>query len=362
MSTIQNKRASATLLGLSLIAALLDCAHEPGFGDVIFGQVEVRGHAGDRAEIPIRIENGIPLVAVDIPEVEPHYFIFDTGSSFTIITDTLIDEIGIEPTAVHKVRGSRERIKAEAYRLPKVRIGDLVLDGVSAYRGEDIDIEWLRGGSDSGGGTALGGILGWTVFRDYKVTIDYGRRILILESPFPSADIYQETPYLYEYGSHPIQAARTIVTRESYTRQDEAGDSAVYLPFIWRGDKVTLPVRVEGIEKALLFVVDTGGSSNLIRHDLIDLEKWDEATPIQIRVGLVRGIETIDTKVIRSILHVGAPPQIECKEDLILENVDFLPDSHRSSMMDGILGAPFLNKYAVTIDRNNRMIILRPAG
>jgi len=356
-----NKPAPAALLGLSLMAALLGCAGGPGFGDVIFGQVEIGGHAGGRTEIPIRVDNGIPLVAVDIPGVESRYFIFDTGSSFTIITDALIDEIGIEPTAVHKVRGEKERIKAEAYLLPKMKIGDLFLDGVSAYRREDTDIEWLRGGSGSGPGTRVGGILGWTVFRDFMVTIDYGRGVLSLESPFPSADAYREAPHLYEHGSHPIQAARTIVTRESYTRQDEAGEAAYYLPFIWRQDKVTLPVRVEGVEKALLFVVDTGGSSNLIRHDLIDPAKREEATPVQIKIGLVKGIETIDTKRIRATLHIGSPPQIECMEDLLLENVDFLPASHGPSMMDGILGAPFLNKYAVTIDRKNRMIILRTA-
>lgn len=354
--------SAGVILLLFLIAVLAGCAHEPDFVGTVLTTAEVKSGGRASVEIPFETLTGTPVVVAELENLGPRYFIYDTGSSLNIVTDALIQDIGRGPKAVHMIRGKEDRLGAEVFALPPVRIGDVVLNRVVAYRGHRTDVEELLIEK----GSAAGGLLAWNVFRNYMITVDYGRKKIILKTPLPPADHYRLESPCFEYGdfgkemSH-MRTLTAIVTNESYLCKTEGGEEVVYLPFVWRSDKVTIPVRIEGIDKDLLFFLDTGSSLNWVRHDLLDFEKLTDSEKVVGKASTTRGTKDIDTVSAPFSLQIGKPIQIRTREVLVIHKEDdFYAERPLSERVDGILGAPFLSKYVVTIDRRNRMVVLRP--
>jgi predicted aspartyl protease len=119
-------------------------------------------------------------------------------------------------------------------------------------------------------------------------------------------------------------------------------------------------VRVEGIEKPLNFIVDTGASISVVSEKLAEQENLASyLQPTRMRVFGAAGIaEDVKTVLLPRVL-LGAL----VREQLSAAVLDLEPLNETAGFtQNGIIGANFLRKFRVTFDFPRGLIRLDPIG
>ncbi len=167
------------------LGALLLCALSFSFsGCVSFGN---RGPARTTVEtkptvVPARLVSNFFLVEARQPDSHTYRFLVDTGSSVTLVSPALAKALraktrsGPPPTVrVRSANGGETEL--EALTLRSLRVGDAVFERVPAL---------ITGFADFSShlGVQIDGVLGFPVFRDTLLTLDYpGARLVLAPCP-----------------------------------------------------------------------------------------------------------------------------------------------------------------------------------
>jgi hypothetical protein len=118
------------------------------------------------------------MVKVYVNEAGPFDFIFDTGASMTVISPATARAAGIgEGGRQAKAMGANKgQLDARVVRLRSVRIG--TIDTRNIY-GAIVTMAPLNRSM----AVRVGGIIGYNLLRRYRITIDYPKRCVWLETP-----------------------------------------------------------------------------------------------------------------------------------------------------------------------------------
>jgi len=120
--------------------------------------------------------NVIIINNVNINDSAKAKFIFDTGASYTTISNALARSLGISTANAPKIKIMTGSGYIDA---PKIMIKKIEINGLAAYNVETLVADLPMHTSGTAGD--LAGLLGLSFMKDFKVTVDKSNNQIILE-------------------------------------------------------------------------------------------------------------------------------------------------------------------------------------
>lgn len=209
----------------------------------------------DQTVIPFELTNSRPIVPVYLNgSKQPFHFVIDTGSGMCVLSNDTAQKLGLRPVA----RGGQARAVGGGGRfeivygfLDSVRLGDAHVTNVPVYLREFHNAQ-----------ERVDGYIGLSILAKYVASVDYGKRELTLVRDEQARAIAPNAP--------PVQLPPGIF--ELPIRSTSSG--------FWSS-----AVQVEGIEKPLNFIVDTGASISVVAAALSqreDLARFMQQTKLKV--------------------------------------------------------------------------------
>ncbi len=271
-------------------------------------------------EIPFILNSNHIYIPVVVGGPKPLSFILDTGAGGPVLDIEITKELGLKIIGKFEGRGAGEGTQEVNFvTLESVRLGDLVIDSVSAAT---IGLKPLSKYE----GMPVEGILGYDIFSKFVVKVDYENQKLTL---------YEPSSFKYE-GKGGILP---ITLEESH-------------PHI----KAKVDDQYEGN-----FVIDTGARSSLVLSTPF-VRKYNLGAKTGKKIDVFSGIG-IGGKAPGTVTRVKS---IEIGKFNIPAPVTTLSSSEKgafaSEKIDGNIGGGILKRFTVIFDYPNQRMILEPNG
>lgn len=224
--------------------------------------IESKAIALGSLTVPVSIEDGVIVVDVIAQGLGPFPMIVDSGA-VNVITPELAKALGLKVTSGSRIQGAAERTLAAASTyLSEIRVAD------SEMKDQRFLVLSLpRSMTDRGSGTPSVGVLGYQLFTNFVVRLDYQKSLMTLTAP-------QDFHY--------------------------AG-SGVCVPFVLRGRLPSVKAQADGIPG--LFAIDTGSDGGLVfERTFVERNSLESRHPAVLKImhSAVDGLyETIVTRIDR---------------------------------------------------------------
>jgi len=277
--------------------------------------------------IKFKSASNLIIIPVTINDSDTLNFILDTGVKFPIITELpFVNKLNLNYMMPVQIKGLGEGVELTAYRSGN---NTMRIDGLSARNqevqmiiDENFQISHMLG-------MPVHGLIGFNLFKDYVVEIDYLNEKITLNKP------------------------------EYYKYRDRKRD--IIMPLHFDGNKPfvrTSIVTDELKEVPVKLLVDTGAS------DAIWLsEKSDERISYpqnHVESFLGRGLSGDLYGVKGRIDGIWVGPLVLPKPIVAFPNSELIDQLISSNDRNGTLGAEILRRFHVTFDYRNSRLTLRP--
>lgn len=297
-----------------------------------------------RAALPFETVDNRPVIEIRVNgRKEPSRFVIDTGSGMTVVSEEAAQRFGLKPVA----RGGLARAVGGGGRF-EIVYGFLSSLDLSGARIENVPI-YIRAFYDKTPG--VDGYIGLGVLSKFLATVDYGERMLVLSrkndavtTPLAIAQTASVTQPTDGSQSAPLQTVGAI---ELPMRTSSSG--------FLSGE-----VQLDGINKLLNFIIDTGASISVISSALAereDMSRFEQAT--KMRVYGAAGVAENVKMLLLPRLAFGA----HSRERISAAVLDLEPINETAGFdQTGIIGGNFLKNFRVTFDFQRAIIRLEPIG
>ncbi|HEX9545448.1 MAG TPA: aspartyl protease family protein [Pyrinomonadaceae bacterium] len=285
---------------------------------------------GNRTSMPFESIDGRPLLKVRVNGSKEFLrFVLDTGSGMSVISEETAKKLGLHPVArggLARAVGGGGKFEIVYGFLSSLELGDVKVASVPVY---------IRHFYDNR--TPVDGYLGLSVISKFIASVDYGERIFTLQKQSGSDDSDQ-TP-----------AAIAGPVRTDIVEVPVRTTSSGFLS----GE-----VRLEGIDKPLNFIVDTGASVSVVSEKLVTDEDLNTyIAPVRMRVYGAAGIADDVKTVLLPKVMIGSLT----REQITAAILDMEPVNETAGFtQNGILGGNFLGHYRVSFDFQRALIRLEP--
>ncbi|NQU51096.1 MAG: aspartyl protease family protein [Bacteroidetes bacterium] len=282
-----------------------------------------------KKEITINFKSAsnLIIIPVTINESDTLNFILDTGVRTPIITELpFIDKLSLNYMMPVKIKGLGEGVELTAYRSGN---NIMQIEGLTARNqevqmiiDEDFQISHMLG-------IPVHGLIGFNLFKDYVVEIDYLNEKLTLNKP-----------EYYKYRDH----KKDIVLPLHFD-----GNKPFVRTTIVTDDMQDVPVKL---------LVDTGASDALWLS-----ESSDERINLpknRIETFLGRGLSGDLYGVKGRIDAIWVGPLFLPKPIVAFPNSELIDQLISNNDRNGTIGAEILRRFFVTIDYRNSRLTLRP--
>ncbi|MBA3515076.1 MAG: aspartyl protease family protein [Pyrinomonadaceae bacterium] len=276
-----------------------------------------------------------PILTVRVNgQKDPLRFVLDTGSGMSVISDETANRLGIRPVArggLARAVGGGGKFEIVYGFLNSLEIGEVKVENVPVYIRHFFDDK-----------TPVDGYLGLSMISKFLTAVDYGERTftLVRQRHSVTLDLLQSPPDLT-----PALNSLTAKAVEIPLRTTSSGflSGEVYL---------------EGLEKPLNFIIDTGASISVVSEKLAALEELSNyLTSNRMRVFGAAGVaEDVKTIVLPSVMLGTFTREQVNVAVLDLESVN----ETAGFIQDGILGGNFLRHFRVSFDFRRGVIRLEP--
>lgn len=245
---------------------------------------------------------------------EPLRFILDTGSGMSVLSEETAKRLGVKPVArggLARAVGGGGRFEIVYGFLSSMEIGEVRVTNVPVY---------IRRFYSSG--APVDGYIGLSVISKYLAMVDYGTRQFTL--------------------------TRQRGTDES-KKSETAQPSSLEVPMrITSSGFLSSEVHLDGVERPLNFIIDTGADLSVISEFLFkdeDIASYarKERTTVYGAAGIAENVTTLVLPRVTLGAHV--------RQDIRAVVLDLDPVNETSGFNQfGILGANFLQNFRVTFD------------
>jgi hypothetical protein len=277
--------------------------------------------------IEFKSASNLIIIPVTINESDTLNFILDTGVRFPIITELpFVNKLNLNYLMPVQIKGLGEGHELTAYRSAN---NSIKLNGLTAWNqevqmiiDENFQISHMLG-------LPVHGLIGFNLFKDYIVKIDYSSEKLTLYRP------------------------------EHYKYRDRKKD--IILPLHFDGNKpfVRTSIVTEDLQEVpVKLLVDTGASDALWLSEKSDERIEIPQNHIETFLGRGLGGDLYGTKGRIDGLWVG--PLVLPKPIVAFPNSDLIDQLISSNDRNGTIGAEILRRFLVTIDYRNSRMTLRP--
>jgi hypothetical protein len=256
------------------------------------------------APIPFRKALNLIFAQVSINGHGPYNFAIDTGATQTVISEKLVDEMGLKPitsTVVYGIGGAG-KVDTKLYAVNELAVGDVKIKTLPVGTFNDPLVSQLADG-----------ILGTAVLSDFILTVNYpGGRLELSRKRSPST-------------------AETEI-----------------LP-AWYFSNLLL-VQIDANGKLGNFIVDTGAVTTVLSHSMAGQLGIDQNTPgakIDLGIAGVGGFEGVVLKVpnvlFKTAKNTEPFPQVVAID---LKQISKMIGTE----VAGVAGYDFFSQYKITID------------
>jgi predicted aspartyl protease/Flp pilus assembly protein TadD len=276
----------------------------------------------ERVVVPFEAPDNRPMMEVRLNgEKEPYRFVLDTGSGMSVISDRTAKRLGMKPVArggLARAVGGGGRFEIVYGFLSSIEIGDMRVERVPVYIRQFYDEK-----------NPVDGYIGLSVILKFLTTIDYGARTFTLVRLHGNSN----------NTNTPLTAAELPIRTSS-------------------SGFLSGEVHLDGVDKPLNFIVDTGASVSVVSQKLVDamdIESSMQKTKMRIygAAGVADDVKilTLPRIAFGSVSRTKIPAAV----------LDLEPVNETSGFIqDGILGGNFLRNYRVTFDFARAAIRLEP--
>ena len=280
-----------------------------------------------RITIKFKSASNLIIIPVTINDSDTLNFILDTGVRYPIITELpFINKLNLNYMMPVEIKGLGEGTNLTAYRSGN---NTMQIEGLTARNqevqmiiDENFQISHILG-------IPVHGLIGFNLFKDYVVEIDYLNEKITLNKP------------------------------EYYKYRDRNKD--IIMPLHFDGNKPfvrTTVVTDELKDVPVKLLVDTGASDALWLS-----ESSDERIKVpqqHIETFLGRGLSGDIFGIKGRIDAIWVGPLILPKPIVAYPNSELIDELISSNDRNGTLGAEILRRFFVTIDYRNSRLTLRP--
>jgi predicted aspartyl protease/Flp pilus assembly protein TadD len=281
--------------------------------------------------IPFEIHGNRPFIKIRINNKEELNFVIDTGASLSVISDKAAEKLGIKAVAKGgsaRAVGGNGSFAIIYGVIDSMTIGAAKIDLVPTY------IRTVHSADDTPAAQRADGYIGLSVLSNYGATLDYKEKVIILD--------------------------RTPLKEDSVSTAPPIPTDDVAVPLrTTSGGLASAESMIEGHDKPLNFIVDTGASTTVIskaavkKHNLENLKLKNASFRVIGAAGVEDDVEAVGL----STLTVNGLRQKNARA-LIL-NLD--PVNETSGFeQHGILGGDFLRNFKVQIDMRKFSFTLTP--
>lgn len=290
-------------------------------------QGDLYSMSGDnRTTVGFEHTTGRPIVLVRLNgSKDTMRFVLDTGSGMSVLSDKAAKRLGIKPVArggMARGVGGVGRFEIVYAFLSSIDIGDVRVSNVPVY---------VRQIYTSG--AEVDGYIGLSVISKYIATVDYDSGKFTLARGHGN-----DTEISLQSG---IKAQRGGPTTPQAARFD--------IPLrVTSSGFLSGEVRLEGIDKPLNFIIDTGADISVISDALFKAEDFgNTARGARIPIYGAAGVTDSVMTLYLSRVSVGA----HVREGIEAAVLDLEPINETSGFdQAGILGANFLRHFRVVFD------------
>lgn len=279
--------------------------------------------------ITFKTSSNLIIIPVTINNSDTLNFILDTGVSYPIITELpFVNKLNLNFLQPIKIKGLGEGEQLTAYRSGN---NTIEIQGLVAYDqeihmviNENFQISHILG-------IPVHGLIGFNLFKDYVVKIDYPQ--------------------------HKI----TLIKPENYTYRQK--DRDIVMPLIFEQNKPfvrTSIVTDKNEEVPVKLLVDTGASDALWLSTSSDSRISLPENHVETFLGRGLSGDLYGTKGRIGAIWVG--PLVLYEPIVAFPEADLVDKLIYQNDRNGTLGAEILRRFYVTMDYPNQRLILRPNG
>jgi predicted aspartyl protease/Tfp pilus assembly protein PilF len=293
--------------------------------------------AGDsKTSMPFEAIDGRPILKVRVNgSRETLRFVLDTGSGMSVVSEETAKKLGLRPVArggLARAVGGGGKFEIVYGFLNSIEVGDVRVQSVPVYIRHFYDEK-----------TPVDGYLGLSVISKFIASVDYGTNIFTLHRP-PEPN--GKDPFRFPI-SHQVIAPEPAGVLEIPLRTTSSG--------FLSGE-----VHLDGIEKPLNFIIDTGASVSVVSERLAaeeDLSSYVE--PTRFRIYGAAGV----AEDVKSVLLPRVMLGTFTREKISAAILDLEPVNETAGFtQNGILGGNFLRHFRVSFDFQRALIRLEPLG
>jgi tetratricopeptide (TPR) repeat protein len=286
----------------------------------------------ERVEVPFEALDGRPVIQVRVNgSSEPLRFVLDTGSGMCVVSQKAAERLGIKAVArggLARGFGGGGRFEIVYGFLSSLEIGGAKIESVPVYVRRFYD-ETIP----------VDGYIGISAISKFLTVVDYGTGMFSLIRGRESNSL----------------AISTLVWRNK--EKSELPATAIPLRTTSSGF-LSSEVRVEGIERPLNFIVDTGASVSVISTRVAEgeeINRFAQATKMKIfgAAGVADNVGMMLLPRVQIGLHAREKVAAAVLDlDTINETTGFV--------QTGVLGGNFLRQYRLTFDFQRSLLLLEP--
>jgi Flp pilus assembly protein TadD/predicted aspartyl protease len=291
--------------------------------------------AGDnKTTIPFEAVDGRPILKVRVNDLRtPLRFILDTGSGMSVISEETAKKLGIRTVArggLARAVGGGGKFEIVYGFIDSLDVGDVRVESVPVYIRHFYDDK-----------NAIDGYLGLSVISKFIASVDYGEGLFTLRRPSEanSKDLWGVA--ISRNGVVPLAPGVLEIPVRTTSSGFLSGE-----------------VHLEGVERPLNFIIDTGASVSVVSERLaIEEELNSYLEPTRMRVYGAAGI----AENVKSLLLPKVMLGTFTRERISAAILDLEPVNETAGFtQNGILGGNYLRHFRVSFDFQRGLIRLEP--
>ncbi len=279
--------------------------------------------------------DGRPVLKVRVNNNrEPLRFVLDTGSGMSVVSEETAQKLGLHVVArggMARAVGGGGRFEIVYGFLNSLDLGGVKVESVPVYIRHFFD-------NDK---TPIDGYLGLSVISKFITSVDYGENVFMLRRPSEanSKDLWGVP--ISRNGVQPLAPGVLEIPLRTTSSGFLSGE-----------------VHLEGVERPLNFIIDTGASVSVVSEKLATEEELTSyLEPTRLRIYGAAGI----ADDVKSLLLPKVMLGTFTRERISAAVLDLEPVNETAGFtQNGILGGNYLRHFRVSFDFQRGLIRLEP--
>jgi tetratricopeptide (TPR) repeat protein len=298
-------------------------------------QGSLYGLAGDsKTTVPFESIDGRPILKVKVNDHrEPLRFVLDTGSGMSVVSEETAEQLGLRSVArggLARAVGGGGKFEIVYGFLKSLEVGSVRVESVPVYIRHFFD-----------GKTKIDGYLGLSVISKFITSVDYGENLFTLRRPSEPRSTDLWTLPISRDSVQPLPPGVLELPLRTTSSGFLSGE-----------------VHLEGVDRPLNFIIDTGASISVVSERLAKEEELNNyLEPARLRIYGAAGI----AEDVKSLLLPKIMLGTFTRERISAAVLDLEPVNETSGFtQNGILGGNYLQHFRVSFDFQRGLIRLEP--